>query len=189
MKKLIQSTIAVCLLSAAFAFGQVAHVVNIPDPTPTAIQKPVNVHIIAKHADGTVFSDNWVHNLRTTGGADWQAAAMAGTQPAPITYFALSNNGTAPAAGDCAAGSTTCTLNSEISTNSLARATAAYSHTNGTNTFSETKTWTVTGGAVSVQEAGWFDASSSGTMVFEAAFTQVNLVATDTFTATWTVTY
>jgi hypothetical protein len=40
-----------------------------------------------------------------------------------------------------------------------------------------------------VQEAGWFDASSSGTMVFEAAFTQVNLVATDTFTATWTVTY
>jgi len=189
MKQLIQSTIAVCLLSAAFAFGQVAHVVNIPDPTPTAIQKPVNVHIIAKHADGTVFSDNWVHNLRTTGGADWQANAMAGTsQPAVSNYFALSNNATAPAAGDCAAGSTTCTLSGEIATSGLARHAATYAHTNGTNTYSDTYTWTATG-TQSVQEAGWFNASSSGTMVFEAAFTQVNLVNTDTFTATWTVTY
>jgi len=188
MKKLIQSMIVVCLLSAAFAFAQQApHVVNIPDST--VIYKPVNVHIIARHADGTVFVDNWVHNLRTTGGADWQANAMAGTsQPAAITYIALSNNSSAPAAGDCAAGLSTCTLSGEISTSGLARHAATYSHTNGTNTFADTYTWTASG-TQSVQEAGWFDASSSGTMVFEAAFTQVNLVSTDTFTATWTVTY
>ena len=190
MRKLIQSMIAVCLLSAAFAFAQQApHVVNIPNST--VVQKPVNVHIVARHADGTVFVDNWVHNLRTTGGADWQANVMAGgTQPAVTSYFALSNNSAAPAAGDCAAGSSTCTLSGEISTNGLARhATATpFTHSNGTNTYAQTYTWTATG-TQSVQEAGWFNASSSGTMVFEAAFTQVNLVSTDTFTATWTVTY
>lgn len=155
-----------------------------------AVTKPVNVHVVARHANGSVFYDNWVHNLRTTGGADWQAAVMgnAGSQPAAANYIALSNNSVAPAAGDCAAGSSTCTLSGEISSNGLARHAATYSHSNGTNVYSDTYTWTASG-TQSVQEAGWFNASSSGTMVFEAAFSQVNLVATDTFTATWTVTY
>ncbi len=196
MKKLFQIMIAVCLLSAAFAFAQTPHIiVNIPDST--VVYKPVNVHVIARHADGyqgchlqtCVFADNWIHNLRTTGGADWQANVMAGTSnPAAITYFALSNNATAPAAGDCPAGSTACTLSGEISTNGLARHVATFSHTNGTNTLAGAYTWTATG-TQSVQEAGWFDASSSGTMVFEAAFTPVTLVSTDTFTVIWTLAF
>ena len=46
--------------------------------------REANVHIVARHADGTVFVDQWIHNLRTTGGADWQANAMGttGSQPA-----------------------------------------------------------------------------------------------------------
>ena len=84
MRKLIQGFIALCLLSATFAIGQTPHVVNIPDSTPTAI-RPFNVHIVVRRADGTVVSDNWGHNLRTTGGADWQANVEAGTpQPAQI---------------------------------------------------------------------------------------------------------
>lgn len=141
------------------------------------------------HAQECVFADNSTHNLRTNGGIDWQAGVMSATsQPAPANYIALSNNATSPAASDCAAGSTTCTLTSEITTNGLARHIATQSHSNGTNTWAITYTWTA-GGTQSVQEAGMFNASSSGTMAFEAAFTQVNLVSTDTFTATWTVTY
>jgi hypothetical protein len=220
--------LAITLLSAG-AFSQAA-----PVDTPAA--RPVNVHIVASHAEGwypgaqvrlvsethswmarhflgrrntfhfvmstppagvtgckgrdCIFNDNWIHNLRTTGGADWQANAMGttGSQPATATYIALTNDATAAAAGDCAAGSTTCTLASEIATNGLARHVATYSHTNATNTWSLTYTWTATG-TQSVQKAGMFNASSSGTMAFEANFTQVNLVSTDTFTATWTVTY
>ena len=37
------------------------------------------MRIVARHADGTVFVDQWIHNLRTTGGADWQANAMGTT--------------------------------------------------------------------------------------------------------------
>jgi hypothetical protein len=142
------------------------------------------------HAQQCVFADNWVHNLRTTGGADWQANAMGttSTQPATATYIALTNDSGTAAAGDCAAGSSACTLASEITTNGVARHVATYSHSNGTNTWSLNYTWTATG-TQSVQKAGMFNASSSGTMVFESNFTQVNLVSTDTFTATWTVTF
>jgi len=165
------------------SFLSLAFVLSLP-----ATAARVNVHIVARHADGTIFYDNAIHNLRTTGGADWQAAVMGGSQPNPATYIALTNDGAAAAAGDCAAGSTTCTLASEITTNGLARHVATYAHTNGTNTWALTYTWTATG-TQSVQKAGMFNAASSGTMVFETNFTQVNLVATDTLGATWTVTY
>jgi hypothetical protein len=225
------------LLSASPSFCQ-APLTSLP--TQTFSTRPVNVHIVGRHAEGwyagakpvlhvsvvrhswmarhflgrqnsvttqsaiplppagvtgchgqeCVFSDNWIHNLRTTGGADWQANAMGATssQPATATYIALTNDATAAAAGDCAAGSTTCTLTSEVTTNGLARHVATYSHTNATNTWSLSYTWTASG-TQSVQKAGMFNASSSGTMVFESNFTQVNLVSTDTFTATWTVTF
>jgi hypothetical protein len=156
-----------------------------PEATAT---RDVNVHIVAAHADGTVFYDYSIHNLRTTGGADWQAAAMAATsgQPAGANYIALSNDSASPAAGDCAAGSTSCTIASEISSNGLARAQASYAHSSGTSSFTLTHTFTATG-TQAAQKAGVFNASSSGTMVFEAAFTQVSLSNGDTVTITWTV--
>jgi hypothetical protein len=239
--KSLSNILAVLFLSAA-AFCQApappalvtSQVIRIPE---TAVApRPVNVHIVGRHAEGwypgvkprliaethswlarvflgrrntshftmpaapagvtachaadCVFADSWIHNLRTTGGVDWQANAMGATsgQPATATYIALTNDSGTAAAGDCAAGSSSCTLPSEITTNGVARHVATYSHTNGTNTWSLNYTWTATG-TQSVQKAGMFNASSSGTMAFEANFTQVNLVSTDTFTATWTVTY
>ena len=154
------------------------------------VMPPPPAGLTGCRGDNCIFTDNWSHNLRTTGGADWQANAMGttGAQPATATYIALTNDATAAAAGDCAAGSTACTLASEVSTNGLARHVATYAHTNGTNTWSLSYTWTASG-TQSVQKAGMFNASSSGTMTFEANFTQVNLVSTDTFTETWTVTY
>ena len=150
--------------------------------------REVNVHIVAAHADGTVFYDESIHNLRTTGGADWQAAAMAATsaQPAASNYIALTNDATTPAAGDCPAGSSTCTLTNEIVTNGLSRAQGTYAHSSGTSSYTLTHTFTATG-TQSAQKAGIFNAASSGTMVFEASFTQVSLGSTDTVTVTWTV--
>jgi hypothetical protein len=189
MRKLIQGLIALCLLSATFAFGQTSHVVNIPDSTPTAI-RPFNVHIVVRRADGTIVSDNWGHNLRTTGGADWQANVETGTpQPAPIAYFALSSNSVPAAAGDCPAGSTACVLSGEITTLGLERAVDTYSHTNGTNTFQGTHTWTATGTQSNIQEAGWFNAPSGGTMALEISFAPVNVEANFTISCTWFVTF
>jgi len=167
------------LLFAVSAIAQTAEV---------HLTREVNVHIVGQHADGTVFYDNEIHNLRTTGGADWQASAMGNTSapPATVNYIALTNDSTAPAAGDCAAGSSTCTLASEITTNGCARAQGTYAHTNATATWTVSHTWTATA-SQSVQKAGMFNASSSGTMVFEAQFTQVNLANTDTLTITWTI--
>lgn len=150
--------------------------------------REVNVHVVARHADGTIFHDEWRHNLVTTGGLDWLANAMgAASQPAVAKYIALTNDSTVPAVGDCAGGSTACTLTSEITTNGLARAAATYAHTNSTSTYTMTYTWTATG-TQSVQKAGMFNASSSGTMVFETAFSVLALVSTDTLTVTWTIT-
>jgi hypothetical protein len=148
------------------------------------------VHVVARHSDGAIFSDQWTHNLRTTGGADWQASAMANTsaQPASCNYVAVTNDATAPAAGDCAAGSSACTLTSEISTNGLARAQGTYAHSNGTASYTVAKTFSASGTQAS-QKSGLFNASSSGTMCFEATYSAVTVNSGDTLTITWTVTY
>lgn len=153
------------------------------------VTREVNVRIVAAHSDGSVFYDHAIHNLRTTGGGDWQPSAMSNTaaQPAAMNWIALSNDAAAPAVGDCAAGSVTCTLASEITLNGLGRAQATYAHSNGTSTYTLTKTFTATG-TQAAQKAAIFNASSSGTMGFEAAFTQVSLGNGDTVTVTWTIT-
>lgn len=148
-------------------------------------QKP-NVHVVVTRRGKTVL-DYWTHNLRTNGGTDMQAAQMAttGSQPAACNYGALSNDSASPAAGDCAAGATSCTLASEIVTNGLARAQMSYAHTSGTNVITLTYTWTATG-AQAAQKAGLFNAASSGVMCLEFAFPQRSLQTGDTLQLTWT---
>ena len=41
------------------------------------------VHVVARHADGTVFADTITHNLRTCGGLDWQTNSMSATSGRP----------------------------------------------------------------------------------------------------------
>jgi hypothetical protein len=182
MKQQMKKKLFGLLAAVLFATSAVAQTSEVH------LTREVNVHIVGRHADGTIFYDTELHNLRTTGGADWQASAMGNTSapPATVNYIALTNDATAPAAGDCAAGSSACTLPSEITTNGCARAQGTYAHTNGTATWTVAHTWTATA-SQSVQKAGMFNASSSGTMVFEAQFTQVNLANTDTLTITWTI--
>jgi hypothetical protein len=140
------------------------------------------VEIIARHADGTVFYSHKSHNLLTNAGKDLISKAVSDTaaQPAACNYIALTNTAITPAAGDT-------TLSGEITTNGLARAQAAFAHTNGTSTYTLTKTFTASATQAS-QAAGVFNASSAGSMCFENTYTQVTLNNTDTLTVTWTIT-
>lgn len=106
--------------------------------------------------------------LRVNSGRDFQSDVMSGTsaQPAAANYIALTANSSAAAAGDT-------TLTGEITTGGggLVRAQAAYAHTASALTYTLIKTFTANGSdslPVTVAKIGVFNASSSGTLVFES---------------------
>lgn len=127
--------------------------------------------------------------LKTNAGQDFQARVMADTSSngtasyAAANYIALSTDGTAPAAGDT-------TLTSELVGSGLQRAQATYAHTAGTNTYTLTKAFTSSDGTSrTINKIGIFNASSTGTLVFETAVSSPpTLVSGDQLTVTETVT-
>lgn len=131
----------------------------------------------------TIFSNQTVHNLRTTAGGDWQASVMGNTAAPPATcnFIALSNDATAPAVGDTV-------VAGEIAANGLSRAQGTYAHTNGTASFTVQKVFSATGTQAS-QKAGLLNASSTGTLCFENTYTTVTVNNGDTLTVTWTINY
>ena len=149
--------------------------------TESAARVPNMVHIVARHKDGTVFYDQWVHNLRTNAGINWQYGQMAGATAAACTYIALSNSGATPAVTDTS-------LASEITTNGLARTNGTVAHTTNATSYTVSNTFTATG-SQSAQNAGMLNASSGGTLCFENTFTQVSMVSGDTLAVTWTVNF
>jgi len=142
---------------------------------------PNLVHIVARHADGTVYSDQTVHNLRTNAGINWQYGQMAGTTAAVCTYLALSNDSGTPAVTDTA-------VASEITTNGLARVNATAAHTANTASYTMSNTFTATG-TQSAQKAGLLNASSAGTLCFENIFSAVAMNSGDTLQVVWTVNF
>jgi len=139
------------------------------------------VHVIARHANGTIFNDQTVHNLRTNAGVNWQFNQMAGTTAGVCTYIALSNDSAAPSATDTA-------LAGEITTNGLARANTTPAHSDNNSSYTLTSTFTATG-TQSAQKAGLFNAASSGTLCFENAFSAVAMNSGDTLQVVWTLNF
>lgn len=148
----------------------------------------------------TVFFREQNHNLKTTGGVDWLAKAMSAmTQPAAMNYVELSTDSSTPAVGDCAAGSTSCTLAGAITVAScagtgcgLTRQKATFTHIDGTSTFKLSYTWTATCASnpcvANLQKAGLFNAATSGTMGFENTFGPYTLNNNDVLTLDgWTI--
>lgn len=120
--------------------------------------------------------------MRTNAGNDWQAAQMGGTPGAAATYMGLTANSGAPAAGDTS-------LTGEIGSGTLIRAAASYAHTAGTSSYTLTKTFT-SDQTVTIAKIGIFNASSSGTLVFETLLNATAaLVSGDTLTVTETVNF
>ena len=125
--------------------------------------------------------------LRTDAGRDFQARVMGDTAStgtgayAAATYIGITANATAPAAGDT-------TLTGEIASGTLIRAQAIYAHTNGTASYTLTKTFT-SDQSVVIAKIGVFNAASTGTMVFESLLNATaTLVSGDQLQITETVT-
>jgi len=98
-----------------------------------------------------------------------------------FNYVAWTNDSASPAAGDT-------TLASEIASNGLTRAQGIVTLASGSgNQTTVDKTFNVTG-TQSVQKTALFDASSSGNMQHEIAFTQRSLANGDTLEGTFTLT-
>lgn len=109
--------------------------------------------------------------MRTKAGTDHQSrvsydpASNATGSYAPLCYIGLTENNAAPDANDT-------TLTGEITTagGGLVRALASYAHSNGTNTASLVKVFTINASDVSPttpRKSAVFNASSGGTMGYE----------------------
>lgn len=125
--------------------------------------------------------------LRTNAGTDHQSrvtfdTASNGTAAyAAANFIALTENATAPAAGDTA-------LTGELTTDGFTRVQAAYAHTNGTNTVTLTRTFNATN-TRTINKAGLLNASTVGTLAFTTLVPNPpTLVSGDSVAITWTFT-
>jgi hypothetical protein len=136
-----------------------------------------------------------LEDLLTNAGRDLihNAAFMTGTQPAALTYYAVSNaSGLSPSASDT-------TLNGEVTSPSgLARhvcngavdgVTESFTHTAGINTTTVVCGFKNNGSsAVTLYGYGNFNAASNGTLGTESTFTSVTLQVNDICKLTVTLT-
>lgn len=127
----------------------------------------------------------------------WKADDTTGTTPAttsgaiivpasgPARFIGLTTDTGSPATSDT-------TLTSEITTNGLTRALAAYAHTPGATTSTLTKTFTASGTFTAVHKAGLFTALTTTAGGVLVADTNLNADATlasgDSIALTWTWT-
>jgi hypothetical protein len=125
--------------------------------------------------------------LRTRAGRDWQARVMGDPTSdgsgayAPGCYIGVTANGDAPDIDNT-------TLNGEITTGTLARAQAIYSHTNGTSAYTLTKAF-VADQSVTLRKMGIFSDPAAGTMIFESLLNAISVMTPgDTTNVTETVT-
>ena len=136
--------------------------------------------------DGEVIWEGETHNVVTNSGRDFlhvQGYATAGIGANGLNYIGLS-------ADALTENTASTTLSTELSGSGLTRAIGAVSHTNGTNTTTVDKTFTMSGaGPQTVQKAALFTASSGGTMCHVLAFsTSRSLVLNDQLVVTFTIT-
>jgi hypothetical protein len=113
---------------------------------------------------------------------------QVGAQPAAFGWMGLTASSTAPAASDT-------TLTGEIVTagGGLIRAVTTYAHTAGTNTTTETKTFTANANdtlPVTLAQIGIFNALTGGTLGYHTALSSTATLSAsgDNITVTWTDT-
>ena len=137
---------------------------------------------VAKHADGTIFCDEEIHNTITTVGKQLFAKlAVVDVGETGIDYVAI-GVGTPSATA----------LGSESTTNGgTRRGGANVTGTNETTTLTgDTAQWVTTftfTGALVLTEAGLFNASSVGVMLASQNFAALNVGDTDTLQITWKI--
>lgn len=135
--------------------------------------------------DGSLkWSTGWINNGTTNAGMA-QLALLAGDATAtPFTYLAVGTSSTAFSASQT-------TLVAEITTGGLERASATVSRVTTTqtnDTLQLVKTWT-SSATHSVEEIGYFNASSAGTMGGRALTTTKAVASGETLTGTYQVAF
>ena len=116
-------------------------------------------------------------NLVVTTGKTFIASRIAAASATVMGYIAVGTSSTSPAAGDT-------TLGGELAR----QATTVPGGTASTNTVTYVATFAAGSGTGALQEAGIFNAASSGTMLARTTFSVVNKGAADEMTITWVVT-
>jgi hypothetical protein len=140
---------------------------------------------IVSHSGTVLTIDAWKNG---DGSAGTQPGATANyfilTGAAPAKWMAITENAGAANAADTS-------LTGEITTGGCGRALATYAHTGGTNTYTLTKAFSVTGTFPAVHKMGLFchSTASTGPIIFETVLNaDASVVNGDTLTITETVT-
>ncbi len=124
---------------------------------------------------GEVKDKREIHNLVVDTGLDYIASRMVGTAANVMSHMAVGDDGTSPVAGNT-------TLASELARVALTSSAAV------ANVATFVASFGIGVGTGALEEAGIFNASSSGTMLCRTTFPVVNKGALDGMTITWTVT-
>jgi len=131
--------------------------------------------IIVRGPDGSIKDEKKVENLIVDTGLDYIASRMSGTSENVMSHMAVGTGSTAAAGADTA-------LGTELDRNALTSTTVT------DNSIAYVCSWAAGDGTGSLTEAGIFNASSAGTMLFRTVFGTVTKGASDSVTITWTIT-
>jgi hypothetical protein len=141
------------------------------------------VRLEIKDTDGSLISDSgWIKNIITNAGKAQVALLMGDATAVPFTYLAVGTSATAVTAADTA-------LNAEITDTGLARHAATVSRVTTTvtnDTLQLTYTWTASG-SKTVEEAGLFNAPTTGTILGHALTSSQVLTSGQSLTLTYQV--
>ena len=133
--------------------------------------------IVVTAPHGSVKQEQEFKNLVVTTGLGYIASRMEGTSAAVMSHMAIGTGSTAAAAGNTALGTESARV--ALTSTTVTGPAVAY-----VASFPAGTPATLTG----IQEAGIFNASSSGTMLCRTVFSVVNKDVNDTMSITWTVT-
>lgn len=125
--------------------------------------------------DGAVKEVREIKNLVVTTGRNFIASRMAGTTSGVMSHLAIGTSSTAAALTDTALGAEAGRI--ALSGTSPSNNTVQYTATVPAGT-----------GTGAIVEAGLFNAASAGTMLCRTVFPVINKGASDSLSATWTIT-
>lgn len=128
--------------------------------------------------DGLEKDRREINNLVVDAGLDVIADRMKGTPTlGAMSHMSVGTSGTAPAAGDTALGAEHGDGRNALDSTGVA-----------SNVITYTCTFAAGDSTGALQEAGVFNAASSGDMLCRATFSTINKAAGDSLVITWTVT-
>jgi len=150
--------------------------------SPSKIDDLIDMHgelrLVLRGPGGEIKEDRTVKNVVTTVGKGVIADRMKGTPViAAMTHMAVGTSGTAAAAGDTTLGAEVGSSRTALTSTGVTAAVITYICTFGAGV-----------GTGSLQEAGLFNAASSGSMLCRTVFSTITKGAGDSLTVTWTVT-